>query len=142
MSVLRSDGTAIPRAAHTAGVALEAARRWKGGRHPELVGPRARSRLVVFGVEVGGRWSVPKFHQPTRQGTCSTNLPPSSRTGLAHPMGFHGVLCGGTGSRFFTVGASSGSGADGDTPLLHDVERDLYAAGLKKKKNLSCDSQE
>ena len=57
VSALRSDGTAIPRAAHTAGVALEAARRRKEGRYPELVGPRARSRLVVFGVEVGGRWS-------------------------------------------------------------------------------------
>ena len=29
----------------------------KEGRYPELVGPRARSRLVVFEVEVGGRWS-------------------------------------------------------------------------------------
>ena len=57
VSVLRSDGTARTRAAHTAGVALEAARRRKEGRYPELVGPRARSRLVVFGVEVGGRWS-------------------------------------------------------------------------------------
>ena len=36
------------------GVVLEAARRRKERRHPELVG---RGRLVVLAVEVGGRWS-------------------------------------------------------------------------------------
>ena len=56
VNALRIDGTARPRAGHTPGVAL-AARRRKEGWYPELVGPRARSRLVVFGVEVGGRWS-------------------------------------------------------------------------------------
>ena len=33
--------------------------RWrKERRYPELVGPGARPRLVVLGVEVGGRWSA------------------------------------------------------------------------------------
>ena len=56
----------------------------------------------------------------------AANPPPSSRTGLAHSMGFHGVLSGGT----CIVGAPRALGADGDTPLVHDVERDLLAAGF------------
>ena len=122
VSALRSDGTAIPRAAHTAGVALEAARRRTEGRYPELVGPRARSRLVVFAVEVGGRWS----------GESQTFISQLARARAeqAWRIRWGGVLCGGTGSRFLSVGASSGSGCDGDTPLFHDVERDLHAAGF------------
>ena len=57
VSALHSDGRARPRAANTPGVALEAARRRKERRYAELVLPTALSRLVVFGVEVGGRWS-------------------------------------------------------------------------------------
>ena len=33
------------------------ARRRKERIYPELVGPRSRARLLVSGVEVGGRWS-------------------------------------------------------------------------------------
>ena len=36
---------------------LVAARRWKERTLPELVGPRARARLVVLCVEVGGMLS-------------------------------------------------------------------------------------
>ena len=36
---------------------LDTARRRKELVYPELVGPAPRARLVVFGVEVGGRWS-------------------------------------------------------------------------------------
>lgn len=54
---LRRNGTARPRAPDVDGAALTEARRRKERTYPELVGPRARSRLVVLGVEVGGRWS-------------------------------------------------------------------------------------
>ena len=57
VSTLHGDGSARRRAADEDGVALAAARRAKEIRYPELVGPRARARLVVLGVEVGGRWS-------------------------------------------------------------------------------------
>ena len=57
VSPLHCDGTARPGAAHIDGVALHAARRQKERTYPELVGPRSRSRLVVLGGEVGGRWS-------------------------------------------------------------------------------------
>ena len=40
------------------GAALTIARRRKERRYPELVGPGRRARLVVLGLEVGGRWSV------------------------------------------------------------------------------------
>ena len=54
--VSHGDGSARRRAADENWVPLAAARRTET-RHPELVGPRARARLVVLGVEVGGRWS-------------------------------------------------------------------------------------
>ena len=54
---LHRDGTPVGRAAETDGVALKAARRRKERRYPELLGRRARAKLVVLAVEVGGRWS-------------------------------------------------------------------------------------
>ena len=57
MSSLRRDGTARRHAAQTPGVALtQAARRKARDTYPELSRAR-RCRLLVFGVEVGGRWS-------------------------------------------------------------------------------------
>ena len=55
---LRGDGTARRGAADTDGAVLVVAGRRKERRCPELVGPRARSRLVVLAVVVGGRWSA------------------------------------------------------------------------------------
>ena len=57
VSALRGDGSARAGADRRDGVALIAARRRKERRYPELVGRRARARLVVLAVEVGGRWS-------------------------------------------------------------------------------------
>ena len=55
VSTLHGYGTAIRGAAEVDGVALTAARRRKERRYLELVGPRARARLVVLGIEVAGR---------------------------------------------------------------------------------------
>ena len=53
---LRRDGQ--PRSsAGVDGAALQAARARKERTYPELVGSRARARLVVLALEVGGRWS-------------------------------------------------------------------------------------
>ena len=57
VSPLRGDGSPRPNAAVRAGVALQVARRRKERTHPELVGLRARGRVVVWAGEVGGRWS-------------------------------------------------------------------------------------
>ena len=54
---MHCDGTPHDGALNRDGV-LEAARRRKERRCPELVGPRSRARLVVLAVEVGGRWSA------------------------------------------------------------------------------------
>ena len=51
---LRSDGRPTTRAA----VKVTRARRRKETTYPELVGRHARARLVVLGVEVGGRFST------------------------------------------------------------------------------------
>ena len=55
---MHCDGTPHDGAPNRDGVVLEAARRRKERRYPELVGPRSRARLVVLAVEVGGRWSA------------------------------------------------------------------------------------
>ena len=56
VSPVRRDGTAYPRTATEDGVRLEAARRRKEVKYPELLNTR-RCRLVVTAMEVGGRWS-------------------------------------------------------------------------------------
>ena len=53
---MHSNGVPYPRAAREGGVRLEAARRRKETKYPELFLTR-RCRLVVAAMEVGGRWS-------------------------------------------------------------------------------------
>ena len=135
VSALRSDGTAIPRAAHTAGVALEAARRRKERRYPELVGPRARSRLVVFGVEVGGRWSgeSQSFISQLARARARGEQPILRRRAEQAWRIRWGSMVSCVVARAVAsslLGLPRALGADGDTPLLHDVERDLHAAGF------------
>ena len=62
VSPVRRDGTARLHAAVRPGVALQAASRRKRVRtYPEVVRAQ-RCRLVVFGLEVGGRWSAEAFY--------------------------------------------------------------------------------
>ena len=53
---VRRDGTPHPRV-DTSSAALTAARRRKEATYPEFHGRNGRTRLVVLGAEVGGRWS-------------------------------------------------------------------------------------
>ena len=57
VSPLHCDGSPVAGADVSDGAVLIAARRRKERTCPELVGPRARARLVVLAGEVGGRWS-------------------------------------------------------------------------------------
>ena len=57
VSPLHCDGTPHRGAAHVDGALLARARQRKETTYPELVGPRARARLVVLAGEIGGRWS-------------------------------------------------------------------------------------
>ena len=56
VSPVRADGSAQPGAADEDGVQLAVARARKERAYPELLEAR-RCRLVVLGLEVGGRWS-------------------------------------------------------------------------------------
>ena len=57
VSPVRACGQAYPRAAVQNGVRLDAARRRKDTKYPELLNSR-RCRLVVTAMEIGGRWSA------------------------------------------------------------------------------------
>ena len=57
VSALKANGEPRRGAADRDGVALAAARRIKERTYPELFDPGRRARLVVFALEVGGRWS-------------------------------------------------------------------------------------
>ena len=57
VSALHCDGSATAGARDNDGAALVRARRRKERTYPELVGRRARARLVVLAGEVAGRWS-------------------------------------------------------------------------------------
>ena len=57
VSPLSREGVPHARCAEVDGAALEAARRRKERRYPELVGEDGRTRLVVLACEVGGRFS-------------------------------------------------------------------------------------
>ena len=70
VSTLHNHGTARRRAADEDGVALAVARTTKETRYPELVGPRARARLVVMGVEIGGRWACTTQRSVRVKGRC------------------------------------------------------------------------
>ena len=132
---LHCDGTARRGAAHNEGVAISMAERRKERRYTELVGRRARSRLVGLAVEVGGRWS------PTTQHFISGLARVRARgEGLllrrpaeqAWRLRWGAFLCC-TAARavadtFLELPGSVG--ADGDTPASHEVERDFAFAGL------------
>ena len=60
VSPLTGSGKARPRAAHTNGVALEKARQDKETTYPELLRAN-RCKLIVVGMEVGGRWSAEAY---------------------------------------------------------------------------------
>ena len=79
VSVLHCDGSARARVAHVDGAACPTKERTHV--YPELVGQRARTRLVVLAGEVRGRWSreTREFSVPAREGHGKTDAdcPPS-----------------------------------------------------------------
>ena len=132
---LHRDGTPVGRAAETDGVALKAARRRKERRCPELLGRRARAKLVVLAVEVGGRWSeeTRTFLSLLVRGKArSENHLLRNRVQQAWRLRWGSLLscttaCAVASSMLELPGAR---GADGNTPALHDVEQDFRHVGL------------
>ena len=102
--VLCGDGTARRGVAVTDGVALAAARRRKERRYPELVGPGARSRLVVLGVEVGGRWSAKRLASWALWQRRNPVALLAQEGGVAPPMGIDFVMRGSACCGIFLIG--------------------------------------
>ena len=130
VSALRGDGSARAGADRRDGVALIAARRRKERRYPELVGRRARARLVVRAVEVGGRWSseTQNFLSLLAKAKArDQNWLLRRRAEMAWRARWASLLActvaRAVASSFLEL--PQASGADGETPALHEVERDL-----------------
>ena len=127
-SALRSDGPRR-RAKRIDGVALWEARRRKERTYRETMGYNRRARLVVLGVEVGGRWSQEMQHFVSRLARAKargeTNLM-CRRVERAWRLRWGSILaCAVARTVALTMLELSGArGADGDTPASQDVEQD------------------
>ena len=132
--VLHRDGRPRRRAAVEDGVALTAARRRIEAVYPELVGRGARARLVVIGVEVGGRWAPETRHFLTQLSRAKVRETPLMRRRVEQAWRLRwGSLLSCVAARAVALSLlelPGVSGADGDTPASHEVERDFVHAGL------------
>ena len=135
VSALHANGDARRNAARRDGMALEAARRRKERMYPELTARGGRARLVVLGVEVGGRWSTEtrSFLSQLAHGRArSERLLMRKRVEQAWRLRWGSLLsCAVARAVAMSLLDLPGSrGADGIFPLSHDVERDFRLAGL------------
>ena len=117
-------------------MALIAARRRKERRHPELVGRRARARVVVLAVEVGGRWSSETLNFLSHLAKAKAgdqNWLLRRRAEMAWRARWASLLActvaRAVASSFLEL--PQASGADGETPALHEVERDLEVSSVE-----------
>ena len=122
-------------AARRDGVALEAARRRKERTYPELTSRGGRARLVVLGVEVGGRWSSETrsfLSKLAHDRACSERFLMRKRVEQAWRLRWGSLLsCAAARAVAMSLLDLPGSrGSDGTCPLPHDVERDFRHAGL------------
>ena len=135
VSALHANGQARRGAAQVDGAALTVARRRKERRYPELVGPGARARLVVLGLEVGGRWSVETqifLRLLARARARSEGYLMRRRAEHAWRLRW-GSLLSCTAARAVAhslLELPGAHGADGSCPPTHDVEQAFLFAGL------------
>ena len=135
---LRRDGNPTSHAAEEDGAALRRARQWKERTYLELVGRRARARLVILVVEVGGRWSEEARNLLSQLAIARARgeiLLLRKRAEQAWRLRWGSMLsC--TAARAVAAGLlelSGARGADGATPPPHEVEQDFRFAGLAKR---------
>ena len=126
VSVLRRNGVPRPRCADVDGAALEAARRVKERRYPELSGRHGRTRLVVLGAEVGGRWSEETVHFLRHAARAKVRHEPAVlRTSAQHAWlrRWKSMLACSTAQAFglSLLDRRGAFGADGATPSTSDV---------------------
>ena len=106
---IRGDGEPVPGAADRDGVALRRARLRKEATYPELTHAGARARLVVVGMEVGGRWSkeARTFVQVLAKARVRSDPPVLQRSlgaSVEVAVVLHLVVRGSQGVRSFLVG--------------------------------------
>ena len=132
-TTLALKGTGEPRkgAADRDGVALAAARRVKERTYPELVDPGRRARLVVFALEVGGRWSeeakifirlLAKAHVRSEPRLLQRRLEQAWR------LRWYAIISCAESFAASLLGLRGGQGSDGQMPPSHEVERDHAVA--------------
>ena len=124
VSPLSREGVPHARCAEVDGAALEAARRRKERRYPELVGEDGRARSVVLACEVGGRFSEECRHFLRQLSKAKVRgEPPLQR--VRHAWLFRwGSMWACAGARALALSLldeRGGQGVDGPTPPSHDV---------------------
>ena len=135
VSALHANGEARRNAARRDGVALEAARRRKERTYPELTARGGRARLIVVGVEVGGRWSTKTrsfLSRLAHDRARSERFLLRKRVEQEWRLRWGSLLsCAAARAVAMSLLDLPGSrGSDGVCPLPHDVERDFRHAGL------------
>ena len=109
--------------------------RRKERTYPELVGPRRRARLVVLGIEVGGRMSMETtsfLSQLAKARSRQETALMRRRVEQAWRMRWGAILACATARAVATssLNLCTAHGADGNTPPVHEVEGDHRYAGL------------
>ena len=104
-----------------------------------MLGPRRRARLVVLGIEVGGRMSTEmrSFLTQLAKARARQETPlMRKRAEQAWRMRWGAILSCTTARAVasFLLNVQSAVGADGDTPPTHEVERDIVIVSCQKKK--------
>ena len=135
VSALHCDGSPHQGAENIDGVVLERARRRKERTYPELVGPRRRARLVVLGIEVGGRMSAEtrSFLSQLAKARARQEIPLVRKRAEQTWRMRWGAIVSCTSARAVAsslLNVQSPVGADGDTPPTYEVERDHRFSGL------------
>ena len=124
--LLSRDGVAQRGTATTDGKSLARARRRKEMTYPELTGEHGRARLVVLGVEVGGRWSAEtNVFLKSLAAAKARGAPPwlGGQVRAAWLRRWQGLL-GCAAARSFGCSLVDGpvaSGVDGETPSMNTV---------------------
>ena len=133
VSPLRADGAPHRRCADESGAALEAARRRKVRRYPELSGERGRAKLVVLAGEMGGRFSEEAhsfLRTLARAKVRSILVPMRSRVRQSWLRGWGSMLACAAARAFASslLDRRGHPGADGDIPTVSDVFGDFCRA--------------
>ena len=111
---------------------MAVARQRKERAYPELVGQRARTRLVVLAGKVGGRWSGETRSQLAKAKARQMPVVLRRRTEQAWRLRWQALLSCAAAKAFAAsfLELRGGQSDDGDVPWAHEVENTFKHAGL------------